>query len=204
MSANVFRDIDDHGLFAINWLARQTSPAHTLVLDYAKYGIAAFAVLLLVGLFLARRTDSARLAAAGWTPIAMLIALGLNQPLGRLVGEARPYVTHPHILRLADVTSDFSFPSDHSVMAGAVATGLLLVHRRLGLIAVGLALLLAFARVYIAAHYPWDVLCGLAFGAAITGLGWLALRRPLTAFTSWIRRQAAVRALFGPQDSAPA
>lgn len=38
-----------------------------------------------------------------------------------MFAEARPYVTHPQILRLADVTTDFSFPSDHAVLAGAVA-----------------------------------------------------------------------------------
>jgi membrane-associated phospholipid phosphatase len=137
------------------------------------------------------------LAAAGWAPVATLIAVALNQPLGRLVGEARPYVTHPHILRLAAPTSDFSFPSDHAVMGGAVAVGLLLANRRLGLVAAVLALVLAFARVYIGAHYPWDVLGGLTFGAAVTGLGWLLLRRPLTTLTRWLRGQPGVRNWFG-------
>ena len=53
--------------------------------------------------------------------MATLIALGLNQPFGHLFAETRPYVSHPHILRLAAFTTDFSFPSDHAVMAGAVA-----------------------------------------------------------------------------------
>ena len=44
----------------------------------------------------------------------------------------RPYQTHPWLLVLASRTSDFSFPSDHAVMAGAVAAGLLLVSRLTG------------------------------------------------------------------------
>ena len=39
-------------------------------------------------------------------------------------------------------------------MAAAVAAGLLLVNRRLGLLAGLASLLMAFARVYIGAHYP--------------------------------------------------
>ncbi len=59
--------------------------------------------------------------------------VGLNQPVGHLIAEARPYVPHPHIRRLADVTTDFSFLSDRGVNGGAVAAGLLLLNRRLGL-----------------------------------------------------------------------
>jgi membrane-associated phospholipid phosphatase len=110
--------------------------------------------------------------------------------------EARPYATHPHLVVLASRTSDFSFPSDHAVMAGAVASGLLLVSRRLGLVAVAAAVLMAFSRVYIAAHYPWDVLAGLALGAAVALLGWLVLRRPLTALSAWLRHQPGVRSVF--------
>ena len=51
-------------------------------------------------------------------------------------------------------TKDFSFPSDHATVAGAVAGGLGIVDRRLGRIAVGLAVLMAAARVYVGAHYP--------------------------------------------------
>ena len=84
-------------------------------------------------------------------------------------------------------------------MAGAVAAGLLLVSRRLGLVAAVAALLMAFSRVYIAAHYPWDVLAGLALGAAVAPLGWLLLRRPLTALTGWLRSLPGVRAGFAEQ-----
>jgi membrane-associated phospholipid phosphatase len=130
---------------------------------------------------------------------AAALAVALNQPVGHLFAEARPYAVHPGLLRLADPTRDSSFPSDHAVMAGSVAAGLLLVSRRLGMVAVAAAVLMAFARVYIAAHYPWDVLAGLALGAAVAVVGWVLLRRPLISLVGWLRSLPGVRAWFGEE-----
>jgi undecaprenyl-diphosphatase len=198
---NPLRQLDDQLLFAINSFARHTTWLHAPFLAYAKYGLALFGLLLVAGVLSARRDQTRVLAAAGWACIATLLAVGLNQPVGHVFAEARPYVTHPQILRLADVTTDFSFPSDHAVMGGAVAAGLLLVNRRLGLLATLAAALMAFARVYIGAHYPWDVLGGLALGAAVVRLGWILLRSPLTALTDRLRRQPGMRAVFDEHES---
>jgi membrane-associated phospholipid phosphatase len=198
---NPLRILDDRLMLAVNSLARHTGWLHAPVLAYASYGVLLFGALLLAGVLVARRRSTRDLAAAGWACVATLLAVALNQPVGHLFAEARPYAAHPGLLRLADPTRDFSFPSDHAVMAGAVAAGLLLVSRRLGLVAAAAAVLMAFARVYIAAHYPWDVLAGLAFGAAVATLGWLLLRRPLTALTGWLRSLPGVRAGFREQPS---
>jgi undecaprenyl-diphosphatase len=200
---NALHSLDDRLFLAINSFARSTPWIHGLVLAYATYGVVLFAVLLLAGLVLSRRSDSRVLAAAGWAAVAMLVAVAVNQPVGHLFAEARPYTTHPQILRLADVSTDFSFPSDHAVMAGAVAAGLLLVSRRLGLLAVLAAVVMAFSRVYIAAHYPWDVLGGMALGAAVALLGWALLRVPLTALTAWLRRLPGLRAIFEERPAEP-
>jgi len=197
---NRLRQLDDQLSFPTTSPPRRTPGLHAPFLAYAKYGLALFALLLLAGVLMARRDQARVLAAAGWACVATLLVVGLNQPVGHLFAEARPYATHPQILRLADVTTDFSFPSDHAVIVGAVATGLLLVNRRLGLLAALAAALMAFARVYIGAHYPWDVLGGLVLGAAVVLLGWLLLRHPLTNLTTWLRRQPGLRAVFPERE----
>ena len=128
------------------------------------------------------------MAAALWAPVGAVVAIGLNQPLGRAVHEARPYTVFPHELVLVTRTHDFSFPSDHAVMAGAVTAGVLLVDRRLGLLTGLAALLLAFARVYVGAHFPLDVVAGLLFGAAVSLVGYLLVRRPLVLLVQRLSR----------------
>jgi len=200
---NSLRHLDDRLLFDVNDFARSTPWLHGLLNGYAKYGVVLFAVLLLAGLISSRASGTRRLAAAGWACVATLLAVALNQPFGHLFGEARPYATHPHLLVLATPSSDFSFPSDHAVMAGAVAAGLFLVSKRLGLVAAVAAVIMGFARVYIAAHYPWDVLGGLVFGAAIALVGWLLLRVPLTAVTRWLRGTPPLRVIFAEPTTNP-
>jgi membrane-associated phospholipid phosphatase len=177
------------GLFGeVNDFARHTGWLHGPMLAYATYGVVVFALLLLAGWWLARSRGPRAMAAALWAGTGMLLAVALNQPIVNGVHEARPYTVHPHILVLGHRSADFSFPSDHAVMTGAVAAGLWLVSRRLGALATVAALLMAFVRVYIAAHYPHDVIVGLAFGAAVVLLGWLLLATPLTWLVAWLAR----------------
>jgi undecaprenyl-diphosphatase len=194
----------DHSLFReVNDFARATGWLHAPFVDYAKYGVVLFAAALLASWWIARRSgDLARVSAALWAPAGALLALGLNQPLGHAVGEARPYATLPHVLVLVSRTTDFSFPSDHAVMAGAVAGGVLLVDRRLGVVVALAAVLMAFARVYVGAHYPGDVLAGLALGFGVAVGSHLLVRRPALALVRAANR-TPLGVLLAPQTEAP-
>jgi undecaprenyl-diphosphatase len=198
---DLLHHLDDRLFFAVNAFASHTTWLHAPVELYAGYGVVLFALLLVAAVLRARGRSSRDLAAAGWAGSGTLLAVAVNQPLGHLIDEARPYATHPHVLLLAHRSGDFSFPSDHAVMAGAVATGLLLAWRRLGLVAVVLAALMAFARVYIAAHYPWDVAAGLVVGALVVVTGWLGLQRPLVAVADVLRRVPPFRTVFAAPSS---
>ncbi len=187
----------NHRLFDdVNTFARDTGWLHSPLVDYAKDGVVLFGLLLILGLLHSRHGSARTLAAAVWACIAVLVAVAVNQPIVHAAHEARPYTGHPYVLVLVARSADLSFPSDHSVMAGATAAGLLLFSRRLGLVAVVAALLMAFARVYVGAHYPGDVLAGLLIGAAVAILGWLLVRVPLTRAATWARDQRRLRPLL--------
>ncbi|MFD2079654.1 undecaprenyl-diphosphatase/undecaprenyl-diphosphatase [Actinopolymorpha cephalotaxi] len=174
---------------AVNAFSRATGWLHAPITAYAKFGVVLFALLLLWGWWTARGTsDLARVAAALWAPVGMLVAVGLNQPIVHGVHEARPYTALPHVLVLVSRSTDASFPSDHATMAGAVAAGLFLVSRRLGLVGLLAALVMAFARVYVGAHFPGDVLAGLLVGAAVSVIGFALCRRPLVWLVDTLAR----------------
>lgn len=182
----------DHSWFlAVNSFAKDTPWLHAAIRGYAVYGVVLFALILLWSWWRARRRDLHAVTAALWAPLGTLLAVGLNQPLGSWVHRARPYTVLPHVEVLVARTSDFSFPSDHAVMAGAVAAGVWLASRRLGLLTGAAAVLLAFARVYVGAHYPGDVLAGLLFGAVVTVVGYAVVRRLLEWIVAAVARTPA-------------
>jgi membrane-associated phospholipid phosphatase len=174
--------VDRHIFHAINGFARATPWLHTPMLVLTAYAAVLFVVLLLGGWWLARRQAHPRpMAAAVWAPIGILLAVGINQPISSAVNETRPCQALSNILVLATCGKDASFPSDHAVMAGAAAAGLVMVTRQaLAWVAVAAALLVGFSRLYVAAHYPHDVLAGLLLGAAVSVAGYLLVRRVLT------------------------
>ena len=188
----------------VNTFARDTSWLHGPMTAYAKYGVVLFGLLLAIGVISSRYRTARTLAASVWACAAVLVAVAVNQPIVHAAHEARPYTGHPNVLVLVARSADLSFPSDHSVMAGAAAAGLLIVSRRLGLVMLVAAVSMAFARVYVGAHYPGDVLVGLFVGAVVGAFGWLLIRRPLTHAAEWLRTRTRLRTVLVSETAAPA
>lgn len=193
-----------HLFLRFNDLSRATPFLHGSASAFATYGVVLFGAALIGALWLARSASDTALASVIWAGLGTLVAVGVNQPLGRLFAEPRPYATHPDTLVLVPRTTDWSFPSDHSVMAGACAMGLLLAARhlpRLRPLAFAVlfgAVLMAVDRVYVGAHYPLDVVAGLGVGAAVSFLGLRMLSRPLHWLTGQMRRVPGIQGLFAP------
>lgn len=86
------------------------------------------------------------------------------------VMRTRPYVVNEALRLLGDYPSDYSFPSGHTGCAFAVAfVCLWCLPRKYGVTAIVAAALIAFSRLYNAAHYPTDVLAAILI-ALITAL----------------------------------
>lgn len=113
----------------------------------------------------ARTVAAAALAGAG-TVLAYLVSEAAKLVVDeerpcRAFGELATWVRCPP-------PGDWSFPSNHATVAGALAAGVVLLAPRLAVVAVPAALVVAGMRVVTGVHYPHDVLAGLLLGAAVT------------------------------------
>lgn len=103
-----------------------------------------------------------------------------ERPCRAVAGAAAPLIPCPPY-------GDWSFPSNHSAIAGAAAVALALAVPRLALLTVPVALLMAFSRVFVGVHYPHDVAMGLLLGASLAALAVLALVTPLARVIAAVR-----------------
>jgi undecaprenyl-diphosphatase len=97
--------------------------------------------------------------------------------LKHLVGRKRPYVSDPDPEPLLTTGLDLSFPSGHAATSFAGATLLALLVPRFAVAFFALAGLIAWSRVYVGVHYPFDIVAGAALGTAVALAAVTALRR---------------------------
>ncbi|MDX3431964.1 MULTISPECIES: phosphatase PAP2 family protein [unclassified Streptomyces] len=161
-------------LYDINGLAKAAPTWFDRVMEFVgEFGIMFGMVLAVLWCWWSVRrrgtTEDSVTAVAGlvWAPLAAGIALLINIPIRGFVERPRPFFDHKGLEVLVAGKTDFSFVSDHATMAMAIAVGLFVANRKFGLVAIGLALLEGFCRVYMGVHYPTDVVGGFALGTAV-------------------------------------
>ncbi|QBD74719.1 phosphatase PAP2 family protein [Ktedonosporobacter rubrisoli] len=150
-----------------------------------------------------------RRSAVLWIAIACVLAFSLNLLIEHFIFEPRPFIAHKVHL-LIQHAADGSFPSDHTAWSFAVVgmlafqllfafttiqrssnkgqgnlrLALLLLPFCLLLIALGMACLIGFARIYVGVHYPGDILGGACSGMLASCIATalrLCLQRPTEA-----------------------
>ena len=127
------------------------------------------AALVAIPLWL--RSDGLRTVVAA--ALGALLAVALTAAIGMLWDRPRPFVAE-HFTPLVSHAADASFPSDHLAALGAVTICVWFTSRRLGCIVGLIALVVAFARVYVGVHYVSDVVGGCALGLVCGALMWWA------------------------------
>jgi undecaprenyl-diphosphatase len=136
-----------------------------LVAEQGLLVLVATAGVLALGTWRRHRQRFATLAAGG---VGVVLAYGASEAVKVLVGEARP-------CRVVDVATvlacppagDWSWPSNHAVIAGAIAAACVLAVPRSAVLVAPVALAVAGSRVGAGVHYVHDVASGLALGVLV-------------------------------------
>lgn len=75
----------------------------------------------------------------------------------------RPFLVYHNVIPLVQ-ENDFSFPSEHATIYGALAVIAFAFNSRWGILVGICALLVGISRIIAGVHYPIDVIAGFCIG----------------------------------------
>lgn len=182
-SSDLYRDVTDLAHGAPEWL-RSFADIGT------EGGLLLLMAVAVIGWWRSRRGDARSVALAVLVPVATAAAYVLSEIAKSFIHEERPcravagaaasiVPCPPH--------GDWSFPSNHSTIAAALAVGISIAWRAALWLALPVGLLTGFSRVFVGAHYPHDVLVGLGLGTLVAALAVAFLSGPVTGLVQRLR-----------------
>lgn len=201
MTDDLYRDVTDFANDTPTWFQH-------LAEVWTELGLLLFGVLFIVAWWRERRGEPRALAIAVLAPLVTAVAYVCSELLKSAIDEERPCrAVSGAVTSIVECPAygDWSFPSNHSTIAGAAAVGLALAWPRIAALTLPMAVLMAFSRVFVGVHYPHDVMVGLLLGAALAFLLVRLSTRPVGRVVEAMRGSSAgvVRWFAGPGSPTP-
>lgn len=205
-------DLSDRLYLDVADLAHSTPHWFQLLAEvWTEAGLLLFGVLFLAGWWRTRDGSSRAMALALLAPLATAFGYVVSESLKSLIDEERPcraVAGAPASLVTCPPYGDWSFPSNHSAIAGAAALALALSWRGMGRFTVPMAVLMAASRVFVGVHYPHDVTAGLLLGGLVAFLVMRFAEPPVRSLVETARSSRNPLVLWcageGPGTPAPA
>lgn len=153
--------------------------------------------LLALTWWFARQGHARRMAWSLLAPVALVVAYLTSEWSKTLVEVDRPCrMLQVQALVVCPPHGDWSLPSNHSTIAGAIAIGILIAWPKLGLLSVPIGLLAAYSRVFVGVHYPHDAVIGFLLGGVIAVVLMILLVRPVTLLVGRLREHPTIGILL--------
>ncbi|MET9603944.1 phosphatase PAP2 family protein [Streptomyces sp. NPDC006512] len=191
-SSDLYRDITD--------FAHDTPPWVQSAFEvWTEYGLLLFGLLFIAVWWRSRGRDDRAVALAVLAPLVTALTYVASELVKSTVDEERPcraVAGAAASLVACPEYGDWSFPSNHSAIAGGAAVALALAAPRLALLTLPVAVLMAFSRVYVGVHYPHDVGMGLLLGASLGALLMVALAGVISRIVAAVRASRAPVAVW--------
>jgi membrane-associated phospholipid phosphatase len=164
----------------LEWFHEQALPGWLdqamLYMPYAGTNLTVLPIILLLGLWLWKRAD--KVVTAVHLLVVSVGSLSLNPTMKYLLDRDRPTL-YP----LRGMYNWASYPSGHAILTVAlyftIAMQLRLARgwRWPFVVALAIVLLTCYSRLYLAVHWPTDVIGGLLIGVTWLAASWIAFTR---------------------------
>ena len=153
-----------------------------LIILCAKYLIAVSAVLLVWCIYATRGDKRKKLLILAAVSLPLTYAVGYIA--GHIFYNARPFVVG-HFLPLIEHAPDNGFPSDHMLLAAALAMVGYFLSRRLGGILWILAILIGISRIAAGVHHTLDIVGSSVIAMAVVSSIDYILAKRILKKSSW-------------------
>ncbi len=136
-----------------------------------------FFITLTLCLLIFKKTRKAGLMSAVSMAVVFTVCNLLIKPAAARI---RPYDLYSELILLVPPEKSFSFPSGHT--ANSFSSALILVRmlpKKAGVPLVILCVLIGLSRLYVAVHYPTDVICGFLIALILSTIVYHIMKRIL-------------------------
>lgn len=159
----ILRQLDHNSFLFLNGLAGKNMYLDWLVIFIGQYLIFVIILIIISHLFLGRRDLFFTALVSGF------MAEITNRIISLIHFRYRPFISlSDRVTLLINHNPDKSFPSDHAILAFALATIIIIKSKgKWGWVLLVFAILISLARVIAGLHYPADITAGAILGVLI-------------------------------------
>ena len=158
----IFTKVD---LSILLWIQDNLRSEYITTFMYHITSMGSILLIVMALYFIIKGSRSEKVAGFAVLASSILEIAIVNGVLKNLIARPRPFVTYDEVVPLANILSEHSFPSGHTALVFSMAFVIYKLFPEIyGKVAIVIACLVGFSRVYLGVHYPSDVIAGVIVG----------------------------------------